>query len=71
MRIKIGDLVKPNSDNSHLSDVGIVIDIFKERRKPTMIKIHWQANNVISPWLRPGIFQRLRQDLNPDGGRAP
>ena len=70
MRIKIGDLVKPNHD-SHLHDVGIVTEIKRERRAPTMIKIYWQKTKMCSPWLRPGMFKRVRQDANPDGGLAP
>ena len=70
MRIKIGDLVKSNHD-SQLSDIGIVFNIKRERRSPTMIKIYWQRTKMCSPWLRPGLFERVRQDKNPDGGQAP
>jgi|MDTB01.1.fsa_nt_gb hypothetical protein len=71
MRIKIGDLVESNHNNSPLLDVGIVIDIKKEKRSPTKIKIFWQKAKLCSPWLRPGLFRRVKQDTNPDGGRAP
>jgi hypothetical protein len=70
MRIKLGDLVKSNH-NSHLHDVGIVIEIKRERRSPTMIKIYWQKAKLRSPWLRPGLFERVKQEINPGGGRAP
>ena len=71
MRIKLGDLVRSNHDNSHLLDVGIVIDIRKEKRLPTKIKIYWQRSKLCSPWLRPGLFKRVKQETLPDGGRAP
>jgi len=70
MRIKLGDLVKSNHD-SPLLDVGIVIDIKKGKRLPTKIKIYWQKAKLCSPWLRPGLFKRVKQETLPDGGRAP
>ena len=69
MKIKLGDLVKPNH-NSHFCDVGIVTNIKRRKRAPTMIKVYWQRNKVISPWLRPGLFKRIKGDSYPDGGRA-
>ena len=69
MKIKLGDLIESN--HSHPSDVGVVVSIKKERRSPTMIRIFWQKSKVTSPWLRPGLFKRVRQEQNPDGGRAP
>ena len=69
MKIKLGDLVKPNH-KSHFCDVGIVTDIKKEKRAPTMIKVYWQRSKVNSPWLRPGLFKRIKRDIHPDGGRA-
>jgi hypothetical protein len=70
MRIKKGDLVQSNHD-SQLSDVGVVIDIKKEKRAPTMIKIYWQRAKLCSPWLRPGLFRRVWQEKAPGGGQAP
>jgi hypothetical protein len=69
MKIKLGDLVRSNH-NSHFCDVGIVTDIKKEKRAPTMIKVYWQKSKMSSPWLRPGLFKRIRRDSYPDGGRA-
>jgi len=71
MKIKIGDLVQANHNDSYLLDVGIVIEIKREKRLQTKIKIFWQKAKIFSPWLRPGLFRRLKQETYPDGGRTP
>jgi hypothetical protein len=46
MKIKLGDLVRSNH-NSHFCDVGIVTNIKKEKRAPTMIKVYWQKSKRV------------------------
>ena len=69
MKIKLGDLVRPNY-NSYWTDVGIVTGIKRRKRAPTLIKIYWQRTKLRSPWMRPGMFKRIKGDSHPDGGRA-